>query len=234
MPQQAEQGQAMTIQERFVRAWCAVENPDLDCFNPHFKSRYASLKETQRVIREACRPLELAYRQVLADKGEDGYRLESSLLCADGSEMGMSAFPVENIPNSQAFGSEMTYKKRQQAQADWGIVGEEDDDGNAIAGTQQARAGKSATKGGSAPPRASGGSKRPKAGKWTRLNELKARAVELGISEEGQKGAIANVMQGKPLKDATPDEIRSCEDVVQGLIDDMLELRREEEAGYAG
>lgn len=132
--------EAKTIEARFVEAWGNIDNPDLDSVNPHFKNKYASLKETQRVVREACKPLGLMYQQRLRQCEDGHYRLYSFVRDADGGEIELSTFPVENVPNSQAFGSEMTYKKRQQAQADWGIVGEEDEDGEAITASQNERA----------------------------------------------------------------------------------------------
>ena len=118
-----------TVQQRFVDAWGSVENPPLDCVNPHFKNRYASLKATLGEVRKACAPNGLAYVQSLVE-ADGGYSLASYV--TDGSDnLPLSTFPMSIPPNPQAFGSELTYKKRQQAQADWGIVGEEDDDGEA-------------------------------------------------------------------------------------------------------
>ena len=121
-----------TVGQRFVEAWGEIENPALDRVNPHFKNKYATLKSTLGVIRKACKPHGIAYVQKLV--ASDGVReFRSFLLSEDGEEMALSSFPVERPSNPQAFGSNLTYAKRQQAQADWGITGEEDDDGNAAA-----------------------------------------------------------------------------------------------------
>lgn len=121
-----------TVGQRFVDAWGEIENPALDRVNPHFKNKYATLKSTLGVIRKACKPHGIAYVQKLVSS--DGVReFRSFLLSEDGEEMALSSFPVERPSNPQAFGSNLTYAKRQQAQADWGITGEEDDDGNAAA-----------------------------------------------------------------------------------------------------
>ena len=213
-----------TIEARFVEAWGNVKNPELDCVNPHFNSRFASLKATLGVIREACAPQGLAYIQLLGES-DGSYRLSSYVEDADGGLMELSEFPVETPPNPQAFGSEMTYKKRQQAQADWGIVGDDDEDGNAAAAAQGAYAGQNTQKQQTAPPRASGAAKQQsKPGRYGKLNQLKAEALELGITDEGMKGAIANILQGKPFKDATDTEIKACEACLAGLINDKREL----------
>ena len=136
----AEEG----IYTRYIKAWSAVRNPDLDGTNPHFKNRYATLRATLGAVRDACESVGLAYQQLLTACDDGSYVLCSSVMDADGDFMPLSEFPVETPPNAQAFGSEMTYKKRQQAQADWGIVGEEDDDGEAAVANKPARAVSSA------------------------------------------------------------------------------------------
>ena len=122
--------------QRYVEAWNAVENPPLDKINPHFKNKYASLAATLDAIRKACKPLGIAYRQSLV-RLEDGRRAFRSAVITDAGEvMELSEFPVETPPNPQSFGSNLTYAKRQQAQADWGIVGDEDDDAEAASRKQ--------------------------------------------------------------------------------------------------
>ena len=59
--------------------------------------------------------------------------LISSVINETGEELSLSEFPVQYVPNSQQFGSALTYTKRQQAQTDWGITGEPDDDAEAVA-----------------------------------------------------------------------------------------------------
>ena len=127
------------VKAKFVAAWNACENPELDSENPHFHNRYASLKATLRAVRDACEPQGLAYVQRLrcqmTDEGVDCTRRELHSYVTDGAEtMELSDFPVECPPNPHSFGSNLTYAKRQQAQADWGITGEPDDDGEAAAG----------------------------------------------------------------------------------------------------
>lgn len=214
-----------SIQTKFVEAWSAIENPELDGINPHFKNRYATLKATLEKVRAACEPLGMAYVQTL----QRGYNDESFTLCSvvidsEGGRMELSQYPVENVPNAQAFGSEMTYKKRQQAQADWGIVGDEDEDGEAAAAAQTKRTGGNTSKGKTAPPKANGA----KPGRYAKLSELKAQAMECGITEEGMRGALNNILDGKELKDATDTEIKACEAAIAGLIRDKRELLGQE------
>lgn len=212
-----------TLPQRFTEAWANIENPELDGINPHFKNRYATLKATLAVVRAACKPAGIMYLQTLRHE-DDAFVLRSAVMDAKGDLMTLSEFPVENVPNSQAFGSEMTYKKRQQAQADWAITGEEDEDGEAITAAQNGGAPKDTRKAKTARPRPSGGTSQQNTNRWEKLSALKAQALEVGITEDGMKGAMNNVLQGKPLKDATDVEIKACEGVISSLIRDKREL----------
>ena len=216
-----------TIDARFVEAWASIDNPELDSVNPHFKNKYASLKATQKVIREACKPQGLMYQQRLVECNDGGFRLYSYVKDSEGGAIELSVFPVENVPNAQAFGSEMTYKKRQQAQADWGIVGEEDEDGEAATAHQQNGANKNTAKPKTTQPKPSGAAQ-PQAGRYDKLKQLKAQALELGITEEGMNGAIANILHGKPMKEATETELKACEGCIAGLIRDKHELLQQQ------
>lgn len=134
-----------SIHARLFDARARVRNPDLDGQNPHYGNRYATLKATLKEVREACDAAGLSYIQSLAREG-DGWAMASKVIDAEGSEVAMSLFPVDAPPNPQSFGSNLTYIKRQQAQADWGIVGDEDDDGEAAAKAPQKRQGKARRK----------------------------------------------------------------------------------------
>lgn len=116
----------------FVAAWNDCKNPELDAVNPRFGNRYASLRSTLAAVRMACSAHGLAYTQKLA-QGTNGPELDSMLLAPGFEPVVLSRFPVEYNPNPQAFGSALTYAKRQQAQLDWGVTGEEDDDAEAAA-----------------------------------------------------------------------------------------------------
>ena len=133
-----------SLHGKFVAAWLACENPALDSENPHFGNRFASLRATLAAVREACSSQGIAYVQCLGPVGEDGRaKLSSCVVDGEGNRIDLSAFPVDCPPNPQSFGSNLTYAKRQQAQADWGVTGETDDDGNAAADYTSGRKAKS-------------------------------------------------------------------------------------------
>lgn len=178
------------IKSKFVKAWCSCENPDLDSENPHFHNKYASLKATLKVIRDACKEQGIAYMQrlgyAMVDDSVSFDRHELVSYVTDGSDqVELSRFPVECPPNPQSFGSNLTYAKRQQAQADWGITGEPDDDGEAAANALAEARPQAASRRvrGAKGSASSEVSKRKKM--LARVAELKATLMERGLSEDG-------------------------------------------------
>lgn len=114
-----------TLLQKFAEAWGKMENPPLDGANPHFNNRFATLKATLAEVRKVCAPMGLAYVQTV----NDGFLVT---MVTDGEdEMQLSKLPLPAVPDPQRQGSQFTYAKRQVAQMDWGIVGEEDDDAEA-------------------------------------------------------------------------------------------------------
>ena len=116
-----------SLQERYAAAWCDVKQPELDGANPHYRSRYATLAAVQGCIRKACAKHGIAYAQRV--KLENGEAVLVSEVVGAGDALHLSDYPVQFVPNPQSNGSMLTYAKRQLASIDWGICGDEDDDG---------------------------------------------------------------------------------------------------------
>lgn len=123
-----------TTFSRYVAAYALMHNPPLDSVNPHFNNRFSSLAAIQTIIHDACSQCGIAYRQVVIDNGT-ALTLDTSVMGADGEVIALSTFPLQRMTNPQQMGSQLTYAKRQAAQADWALAGETDDD--AEAATQQ-------------------------------------------------------------------------------------------------
>lgn len=119
----------------YMAAWNRIEQPELDKENPRFKTRYASLLSMQRSIRKACGGLGIVYRQATEVVGGETFLV--SEVMGDGDRVELSRYPLTVTANDQDNGRNLTYAKRQQCGVDWGICGDEDDDGNAQA--QQGR-----------------------------------------------------------------------------------------------
>lgn len=170
------------IKAKFVAAWTACDNPELDSENPHFRNKYASLKATLKSVREACKPQGIAYIQKLThtqvDSEGDPTSRELVSYVTDGSEIfELSRFPVACPANPQSFASNLTYAKRHQAQADWGITGEPDNDGETGDATRQKQ---SSTRRTAAPDSQTTNNKEKY---LERCLQLKAQCLEQGIKE---------------------------------------------------
>lgn len=120
-----------TLAESLAAAQAEMENPGFDAVNPHFKSKFASLKEVARVARKALHKHGIFVGQEIT--GHDGLILCTTVLKhRSGEEMrfGPTPFPVpRNDP--QGYGSACTYARRYSLSASLCLVGDDDDDGNA-------------------------------------------------------------------------------------------------------
>lgn len=214
-----------TINERFLNAWKEVGNPELDGFNPHFKNRYASLAATLQVIRSACVKNEIAYIQTLTTT-ENNAVISSYVIDGQGNRLSLSTFPVEVVPNPQSFGSNLTYIKRQQAQADWVIVGDEDDDAEAAAAAPRQRATTTQTS-----SQNQQAQQPPRQDNLATLRQLFAEAKEVGIKIQDPDEPTAGLMgwvtatYARPVNELTPEEIERTENYVRDRIADARSLK---------
>lgn len=173
-----------TIYKKFAAAWESVENPPLDSVNPGFKSKYASLGAVYKVIRKACKGI--VYMQVWEthrrNDTEDTLTIDTWVMDTEGNRIDLSklATPIESNPQKQ--GGIITYYRRYVACTDWGIVGEEDDDGNIASG-------------------------RTPAPKKDELADLWQQCIELGVKPNGLTSWYeANGFKGKKLNQLTGAE----------------------------
>lgn len=115
----------------YMAAWNSIEQPELDKTNPRFGTKYASLLSMQKSIRKACGGLGIVYRQS-TEVTDNGVFLVSEIM-SEADRIELSRYPLTVSGNDQDNGRNLTYAKRQQCGVDWGICGDEDDDGNAQA-----------------------------------------------------------------------------------------------------
>lgn len=120
------------ISSAFVKAQLEVHSARANAKNPHFRSEYADITAIRGAVRDACSKHRLALLQVpgMADDGR--VTLTGRLIHESGEwlEFESSAKPVKADP--QGVGSCITYLRRYQMAAVFGVVtGEEDDDGQA-------------------------------------------------------------------------------------------------------
>ena len=125
---------ATSFTSRLVAAFAEMPNPPLDSKNPHFGNKFASLLAVSNVVRPVLARHELAYRQTVAEKdGAHNVLTWVYGIDEDGTlaEKVLAAVPITVVSDPQKMGSAITYAKRYCLLAAFGLVGDEDDDGNA-------------------------------------------------------------------------------------------------------
>lgn len=135
-----------TLGKAFLATQQAVKNPPLDTPNPHYNSRFASLKAHLEAIKHVANEngLLLVQEPVVLDDGAPGLR--TRVIHADTFEFMESTMALVLAKNDpQAQGSAITYARRYALAAIFGLVGEDDDDGHAASsvstGSPQRRGG---------------------------------------------------------------------------------------------
>lgn len=131
-----------------------------------YKFKYATLDNFLNTYRPILARHEIATTQQICDEvNEEGKRrqlLVTRLIHSSGQWIG-SAIPLYPVEDSQAYGSQITYKRRYALAPLLGVAAEEDDDGNRAVGNQaqpaEGYSNKTAPAGGKspAPPTPTGG-----------------------------------------------------------------------------
>lgn len=109
-----------------------LKQPSKDGNNPYFKSSYVTLEGVQKVIDEACKGTGLSYVQQVFDfNGSQDKAVQTIILHESGESF--KSGPLTLTPQKkdpQGYGSAITYAKRYQLAAVFGVSSELDDDGN--------------------------------------------------------------------------------------------------------
>lgn len=107
-----------------------LKNPNFDTQNPFFKSKYASLATVRDTVTPTLAKHGLSVVQLLG-KAEGGVSCETVLLHSSGQWLSETLYMPSQKPDAQGYGSAATYARRYALMALCGVVGDEDDDGNA-------------------------------------------------------------------------------------------------------
>ena len=123
-----------SFMDKLVAACGEMRNPPLDSRNPHFKNKFASLLAVANVVRPALAKHGLAFRQSVDIL--DGITCVVTYAFGTDKDNGpmekaMATVPIRVVDNPQQMGSALTYAKRYCLLAAFGLVGDEDDDGEA-------------------------------------------------------------------------------------------------------
>ena len=181
----------MNILGRLAKAVGEMQNPPLDSVNPHFKNKFASLRAVSDAVRPALAANGLAYRQTpLAD--ESGTWVATIVYGGDGS-IELARVPYEPQSNPQQNGSALTYAKRYCLQAAFGLVGEEDDDGEAASRQSQSKTRRA--------PKAPSAQSKPQSAADSPTDAEKAELAEIAAAY-GDKRDVWNAYQANGMEGA--------------------------------
>ena len=111
-----------------------VKQPKLDGSNPYFNSNYVTLAGVQQAVDEGIKGTGLAYVQ-LVDSDNNGNVYVETIITHKGGILrsGKLSIPPKK-KDAQGQGSAITYARRYQLAAMFGITSDKDDDANAAVG----------------------------------------------------------------------------------------------------
>ena len=132
----------MNLIESLVKAQSEMTHAHFDQTNPHFKSKFASLKSVIDAVKPALNSNGIFFMQI-SHPVDTGVGIET-VFCKGDEKLstGVVVVPVDRA-NAQGLGSSMTYAKRYSLAVACGISASEDDDGNAAAENPPQRKGQS-------------------------------------------------------------------------------------------
>ena len=112
-----------------VAALSEIPNPPMTQINPHFRSKFSSLKDCVNTIKPILSKHGIAVTQMVRH-GEAGDRVVTRLVHRTGEFVEDGGVPLANTNDPQKMGSSMTYARRYGLLSICGVVGDPDDDGN--------------------------------------------------------------------------------------------------------
>jgi hypothetical protein len=123
------------LAKALVKAQAEMKNPAFDTTNPHFKSRFASLAAVRNAVLPIFNKHGIFVTQDVTTV-EGGVSCVTVLMHESGQfwEFGPLNMPATK-QDAQGYGSATTYAKRYALQSVSGVVGDDDDDGNAASHT---------------------------------------------------------------------------------------------------
>lgn len=125
------------IAKALAEAQGEMKNPGLDGENPHFRSRFVTLAAVRNAVVPVLAKHGICLTQNLTTI-QGSLACETTLTHLSGQQMtfGPLVLPPTKA-DAQGFGSAATYARRYSLMAVAGVVGDEDDDGNAAAAANQ-------------------------------------------------------------------------------------------------
>ena len=194
-----------TLREHFTAALNGISNPPLDGNNPHFKSKFATLKSILATVKGACSASGITYSQTI-ESDSNGMMLCSYI--NEGAEtLRLSSIPIPEFSDPQKLGSYVTYLRRYVAMTDFCIVGDPDDDGNEAAGKTP-----------NSQPAPPDDSENKRLHTIMKLRGLQEKASDLGFQSDYVE-LTASASFGKCVNDLDQDQLNSLGIKVKEAID---------------
>lgn len=120
------------IAAALAKAQSEMHNPKFDSVNPAFKSKFASLAAVRAAVIPVLSKNEIALVQELQTT-ERGIACVTHLYHSSGERLSFGPCEIPATKdNAHGFGSAATYARRYSLMAACGVVGDEDDDANAV------------------------------------------------------------------------------------------------------
>lgn len=131
----AENNELSKLQEALSVFRAQIKQPKLDGSNPYFNSNYVTLAGVQQAVDEGIKGTGLAYVQLVNSDDNGNVYVETIITHKLGGILrsGKLSVPPKK-KDAQGLGSSITYSRRYQLAAMFGITSDKDDDANAAVG----------------------------------------------------------------------------------------------------
>ena len=131
----AENNELSKLQEALSVFRAQIKQPKLDGSNPYFNSNYVTLAGVQQAVDEGIKGTGLAYVQLVSSDDNGNVYVETIITHKLGGSLrsGKLSIPPKKR-DAQGQGSAITYARRYQLAAMFGITSDKDDDANAAVG----------------------------------------------------------------------------------------------------
>lgn len=131
----AENNELSKLQEALSVFRAQIKQPALDGSNPYFNSNYVTLAGVQQAVDEGIKGTGLAYVQLVSSDDNGNVYVETIITHKLGGILrsGKLSIPPKK-KDAQGLGSSITYSRRYQLAAMFGITSDKDDDANAAVG----------------------------------------------------------------------------------------------------
>ena len=177
-----------------------MEQPVFDSTNPHFNSRFASLKAVEACVMPPLRKHGILLMQSIGVTEDGGMKL--TIIAGDGNEsLTIAEFPLPPMTDMQKIGSAITYARRYSLSAAFNRVADDDDDGNAA-------------------------SSKPDPKRVTaRIADLKAQAITAGVREDGINEWYASRFGDTPVNKLNKTQADAAIRYLTKIVKDAEEIR---------